>query len=179
MGVNMQEKITSLVNEHLKLAYIINEFFGCNAMSCDVNSFELAKHLLDNGITLTEKAEPAKEEMIELDENVITEISLCLCSFYKKDCNRCSDCWARDKAIEFYKDNSNFMYLYLLYKSGRIERHLITSVYGLLFKDSDIVSYQRLGEKRKLDMFCLSCLNEYQISCCPIEEYEKQLKEQF
>ena len=101
MGVNMKEK--SLLNEQLKLTYIINDFFGCDAMYYDVNSFDLAKHLLDNGITLSEKAEPAKEEKIELDENVITEIALSLCSFYKKDCSRCPDCWARDKAKKFYR----------------------------------------------------------------------------
>jgi hypothetical protein len=71
-----------------------------------------------------------------------------------------------------YRDN--FMYLYLLYKSGRVERHIITSVYGLQFKDSDIVTYQKLGEKFKLDMFCLSSLLEYQISCYPIEEFENR-----
>jgi len=58
----MKEKETSLLNEQSKLTYIINEFFGCDAMYYDVNSFDLAKHLLDNGVTLSEKTEPSKEE---------------------------------------------------------------------------------------------------------------------
>lgn len=130
-------------------------------------------------IRLTKKTEPAKEEKIELDENVIREIALSLCSFYKVDCGRCSDCFARNEAKKLYKDNPIFMYLYLVYKSGRIERHLITCIYGLQFKDPDIVTYKRLGEQRKLDMFFPSCLLEYQISCCPLEDFEKKIKEQY
>lgn len=76
-------------------------------------------------------------------------------------------------------DDEQFMYLYLEHKSGRVERHLITCFYGLQFGDSDIMTYKTLGEQRKLDMFFPSCLLEYQISCCPLEDFEKKIKEQY
>ena len=39
------------------------------------------------------------------DKEVIKDIAFSLCSFYKDDCCRCPDCWARDKAIKLYQRN--------------------------------------------------------------------------
>lgn len=60
MGVNMQEKEKSLLNEQSKLTYIINEFFGCDAMYYDVNSFDLAQFLLENGVIFREEKQKLK-----------------------------------------------------------------------------------------------------------------------
>ena len=38
-----------------KLVAIINNFFGCDAAYFDVNPYDLAMHLIANGVTLTEE----------------------------------------------------------------------------------------------------------------------------
>ena len=38
----------------LQLVEIINKFFGCDASYFDVNPFDLAMHLLDNGVDIVE-----------------------------------------------------------------------------------------------------------------------------
>lgn len=35
-----------------KLVEIINDFFGCDAAYFDVNPFDLAAHMIDNGVTI-------------------------------------------------------------------------------------------------------------------------------
>ena len=71
MGVNMQEKEVSLLNEQLKLTYIINEFFSCDAMYYDVNSFNLAQHLLENGVTFREEKQKFKYHIYYEKYNIL------------------------------------------------------------------------------------------------------------
>lgn len=46
-----------------KLIDIINDFFGCDAAYFDVNPFDLANHLIDNGVFISEPctAKPSPE----------------------------------------------------------------------------------------------------------------------
>lgn len=56
----MRDKAIEVSHDQLKLTYIINDFFGCDAMYYGVNSFDLAIHLFENGVTLTEKVDNIK-----------------------------------------------------------------------------------------------------------------------
>lgn len=58
-----------MIDEQRKITEIINDFFGADAMYFDVDSYALAKHLIENKCRYTGNAEG-----IELDNETVTNI---------------------------------------------------------------------------------------------------------
>ena len=58
-----------MINEQEKITEILNNFFGADAMYFDVDSYALAKHLIENKCRYTGNAEE-----IELDKETVTRI---------------------------------------------------------------------------------------------------------
>jgi hypothetical protein len=53
-----------------KLVDIINDFFGCDAAYFDVNPFDLARHLIDNGVMIMPSKKDIIKKMQETDDVV-------------------------------------------------------------------------------------------------------------
>ena len=85
-----------------KLSELINDYFGCDAAYYDVDSYEMADHLISHGVTFEKQVEWKKQWH---DNNLIgheyEECPICGCMISDTekfwDCNYCPNCGAMMK----------------------------------------------------------------------------------